>query len=321
LWSALRAEPSDTRLLRSLARCGRLRSDKTLEYLALSTLSALGLARGDEHAALAAVRRALPALPSGAISDQQFALLGGPTHAHAAFRVARLVCRAGFDLAVPRPDTGRRTRLTETLEIFHVISRSTGAFGLGLSELHRAESDGRDVVVWSKGAGHVAVLLAAELDLPLPASVKFSLGGQCAALRLGVLPLIQAERGRARDLLHAALCMFPAAPQPPDAARLRTLATELSRKLSRKERRELETAVAELPEPLQALSEVAEDARAGAHRAGMLLAQDLAPALRQVFGEGYALDAIVNSKLGLRLVRFWTSQTCLALLRSIGMTP
>ncbi|HET6339074.1 MAG TPA: hypothetical protein VFG30_37900 [Polyangiales bacterium] len=320
LWTALRAEPSDPRLLRNLARCGRLRADKTLEFLALSTLTAIGLAHGDEHTALAAVRKALPTLPDGSISDQQFALLGGPTHAHAAFRVARLVCRAGFDMAVPRPDTNRRTRLQETLEIHHVISRSVSVFGLTLGELHRGDADGRDIVVWSKGSGQIAVLLGPDIDLPLPAATKFALGGQCAALRLGVLPLIQAERGLARDLLYAALCMFPTAPQPPDAVRLRTLATELSRKLSRKERRELESAVAELPEPLQALAEVGEDARAGAHRAGMLLAQDLAPALRQVFGEGYTLDAIVNSKLGLRLLRFWTSQTCLALLRSIGMT-
>jgi hypothetical protein len=320
LWSALRAEPSDPRLLRNLARCGRLRADKTLEFLALSTLAALGLAHGDEHVALATVRKSLPSLPDGSISDQQFALLGGPTHAHAAFRVARLVCRAGFDLAVPRPDTNRRTRLAETLEIHHVITRSVGVFGLTLGELHRGDADGREVVVWSKGAGQIAVLLGPDIDLPLSAATKFALGGQCAALRLGVLPLIQAERGLARDLLYAALCMFPTAPQPPDAVRLRALATDLSRKMSRKERRELEAAVAELPEPLQALSEVGEGARAGAHRAGMLLAQDLGPALRQVFGEGYALDAIVNSKLGLRLLRFWTSQTCLALLRSIGIS-
>lgn len=320
LWTALRAEPTDARLLRSLARCARLRSDKTLEFMALSTLSALGLAHGEEHAALASVRQALPSRPTGAISDQQFALLGGPTHVHGAFRVARLVCRAGFDIAVPRPDTSRRTRLAETLEIYHVISRSVGVFGLVLAELHRGDADGRDVVMWAKSTGQIAVLLGPDIDLPLTAATKFALGGQCAALRLGVLPLIQAERGLARDLLYAGLCMFPTAPQPPDAVRLRSLATELSRKLSRKERRELESAVAELPEPLQALWEVGEDARAGAHRAGMLLAQDLAPALRQVFGEGFALDTIVNSKLGLRLLRFWTSQTCLALLRSIGMT-
>jgi tetratricopeptide (TPR) repeat protein len=320
LWTALRAEPSDAKLLRSLARCGRLRSDKTLEYLALSSLSALGQAHGDENVALANVRKALPELPAGSISDQQFALLGGPTHAHAAFRAARLVCRAGFDLAVPRPDTGRRTRLSDTLEIFHVVSRATAVFGSSLAELHRGEADGRDVVVWSKGAGQVSVLLGPELDLPLPASARFSLGAQCAALRFGVLPLIQAERGMARDLLFAALCLFPSAPQPVDAARLRPLALELGRKLSRKERRELEAAVAELPEPLPALTEIGEDARAGAYRAGLLIAQDLAPALQHVFGADYTLETIVNSKLGLRLLRFWTSQTCLALLRSIGVT-
>jgi tetratricopeptide (TPR) repeat protein len=319
LWSALRAEPSDSRLLRSLARCGRLRSDKMLEYLALASLSALGLAHGDELAALATAREVMPALPTGAISDVQFALLGGPTHAHAAFRVARIVCRAGLDIAAMKPDTGKRTRLSEATEFFRAIARIAGVFGLTLTELHQNDSVGRDVVVWSRGPGQVAISVGHELNLPLTEPVKFALGSQCAALRLGVLPLIQAERGVARDLLYAALCMFPTAPQPTDAVRLRPLATELSRKLSRKERRELETVVGELPEPLQALQEVGEDARAGAYRAGILVARDLEPALRHVFGDNYSVDQLVNSKLGLRLLRFWTSQTCLALLRGLGM--
>jgi tetratricopeptide (TPR) repeat protein len=319
LWSALRAEPADAALLRKLARCARLRSDKTLEFMALSALHALGLAEAEDTTAFTTVRKALPALPTGAISDQQFSLLGGPTHAHAAFRIARLVCRAGFDLAVRKP-TGKRTRLSDTLEIHHVVSRFVRVFGLTLAELQRGDADGRDVLVSVKAQGQVSVLLGPDIDLPLPAATRFTLGAQCAALRLGVLPLVEAERGVARDLLYGALVMFPSAPQPPDAVRLRSLAAELSRRLSRKERRELESLVAELAEPLQALAEVGEDARAGAYRAGLLFATDLAPALAHVFGNDYNLDTIVNSKLGLRLLRFWTSQTCLALLRSMGIT-
>ena len=220
----------------------------------------------------------------------------------------------------PKPDTGRRTRLRETGQAFGVIARLVRTFGLTLAELHQGDGGGRDVLVWPRGNQQVACLLSPGVDLPLTAAVRFALGAQCAALRLGVLPLVQAERSLARDLLYAALCLTPSAPQPADAARLRPLALELGKKLSRKERRELESGLSELPEPLAALHEVGEDARAGAYRAGALLAHELAPALVHVFGEQYTLDTLVNSKLGLRLLRFWTSQTCLVLLRGLGMT-
>ncbi len=321
LWSALRAEPADPKLLRALARCARLRSDRTLEYLALTALHALALADADDRAALETLRAKLPSLPTGTISDMQFSLLGGPTHAHAAFRVARVMCRAGLELTVAKPHMGRRTRVRDTSELYSTVGRLTRTFGLKLDELHQNPADADDVKVWAKpGSGELTVVLGADLYLPLPAAARFSLGMQCAAVRLGVLPLVSAERSVSRDLLYASLCFAPAAPQPPDAARLRPLATELSRRMSRKDRRDLEAALSELPEPASALHEVGEDARAGAYRAGALLALELAPALQHVFKDGYTLATLVNSKIGLRLLRCWTSQTCLVLLRGLGMT-
>jgi len=229
-----------------------------------------------------------------------------------------LVCRAGLDLTMPRAEAGRRTRVRDTSELHLAVARYLRALGLELGELHQGDSGEEQVMVWTKSTGQIAVLLPGRQELPLPAATRFGLGAQCAALRLGISPLVQADRNPARDLLFAATLLATDAPQPTDATRLRPLANELARRLSRKERRELEAGLAELPEPGQALHEVAEDARAGAYRAGTLLAQDLAPALVFVFGEDYTLDTIVNSKLGLRLLRFWTSQTCLALLRGLG---
>jgi tetratricopeptide (TPR) repeat protein len=320
LWSALRAEPADPRLLRILARVARLRADATLEYIATSSLCALALELPDEHEGLARLRTRLPALPSGTISDVQFALLGGPTHAHAAFRIARIVCRSTPESAQWKPAISRRTRVREASPVYGEVYRLTRCFGLDLVELHQGDNAGRDVTLWSKNVGSVCCLLSHELSLPLSAAARFSLGSQCAALRLGVLPLVRGDRGGARDLLLAALCMGTGGPVPTDVERLRPLAAELAKNLSRKERRELDAALAELPDPLSALLEVGEDARAGAYRAGTLLAMDVAPALGHVFGGQYSVDTIINSKLGLRLLRFWTSQTCLGLLRGLGMT-
>jgi hypothetical protein len=151
-----------------------------------------------------------------------------------------------------------------------------------------------------------------------PPEQRFELGRRAMALRLGVSPLLGRTRAARRDALYAALALGGSS-LARDAEKHEALGKQLGKQLLRAQRKELSrlTSQLELPEvQLDAYLDLLELCLA---RAGLLLADDLGPALLQVAGSGgVELETFAGAPRALDLLRFWLSPRLLELRREIG---
>jgi tetratricopeptide (TPR) repeat protein len=154
-----------------------------------------------------------------------------------------------------------------------------------------------------------------------PAEQRFELGRRAMALRLGVSPLLARTRAARRDALYAGLALGGGS-FAHDAEKHEALGKQLGKQLVRAQRKELSRLTAQLEQPEVQLDAYLDLLELCLARAGLLLADDLGPALLQVAGSGgVELETFAGAPRALDLLRFWLSPRLLELRREIGWGP
>jgi Tfp pilus assembly protein PilF len=324
LWLALAREPAEPRHLRALARAGRVTGQPVLEQLGLFALVALGLATPDEAAAAAALRDKLPSLPRGVLNDSTFGLLSPLPSSSPITRFARVACDAWLHVRQDTPEqhgVDRRVRVAK--RAMHPVREALrpwlAAFGLELLDLYVSASEPRALYpVQTQGPKQVWIA-GRELRTPLSTHARLALAPLAAAARAGLLPVAYGELGEARDLLRAAVRVGRGTGPSSIEPRATQLFEQFDRKLSRGLRRELEEAASALADPDGTPALIVDATRTLCLRACLIACADLGVALESVFGRERDLEAVLGSKHGLDLLRFWVSADCVTLLRTLGM--
>jgi tetratricopeptide (TPR) repeat protein len=164
--------------------------------------------------------------------------------------------------------------------------------------------------------------LTAQIDEAVrsqPAEQRFELGRRAMALLLCVLPLLGRTRAARRDALYAALALGGLAHEAP---KHEALGKQLGKQLVRAQRKELSRLAAQLEQPEVQLDAYLDLLDLCLARAGLLLADDLGPALLQVAGSGGGgLESFAGAPRALDLLRFWVSPRLLELRRELGWGP
>ncbi len=324
LLGALSREPGQPELLRALHRVGLLANDRLLQHVALCALRTLELASPEEIDAYARLDAHAKELPSDDFSDEHFVALGNSGLSDAAFTFARIASKVWLDLhddsparhGVTRHDRVSKQRPADA--VHQALARWTTSFGLSVGELYVGGDDTRGLRMVLRPGHEHAWVLGRDVNPPLDKRARMQLAEQCVAMRLQVAPLVSLDRAAARDLLHAALGLVDTSATS-ETSEGRALREQLARKLSRGQRRELEAARARLQNPARELDSLLDAVRLLSLRAGLLACCDLRTTFEALLGPRFDPEQVGSSPAALALLRFWTSNSLLALRRELGL--
>jgi lipopolysaccharide biosynthesis regulator YciM len=300
--------------LRRLCRAAAFGDEPDLEWLALSALASLGLAKRDELDALERLQRRAPAGMSGFLTDEAASSLVDSADRGPLRELASLAGDAVLMLEGRDGTSG--VAADPTAPVCVEIAEIAGAFGAPLAGFLRGGEDVVDVA-----AGETLRWVVPQSLERLGADERFAVGVLSFAARTGTVALALRTHEDGAALLYAiARASGNDLPDTPDdaediAAPLRDLLEEAARKQI--------AWIAKQMDP-------AEDPGAFAHgvertllRAGLVACRDLRVVLGFALGlsgtDEPTIEAVAGKTLARDLVRFWLSDAHRSLRRDLGI--
>jgi hypothetical protein len=321
------AHPLDGDALRKLLTIANLRVQPDVEFIALSALSALGLANLSERDATdVAVRKMLGARVDAASALDANALreLLIPAADDKCLALTHTLFSAAAEIDHLEPGkfgVGRAQKVSprETNHVREEVNAMMLALGLKPSEFYVGGDEATRALAMPH-EGECGFVVGVGVTAPLSTMRRHQVALQLSAAYLKTTPLIARSPAQSLRLVLAALAVADC-PLPSNVSR-DTLSDEmklLSKQLPRRVRKSLTELGRSLGEDTERLERHLRIQARHTRRLALLLGGDLGASLESLLGPLPKKEAIANSEDALDLVRAWTSAAMATLRRRVGL--
>jgi tetratricopeptide (TPR) repeat protein len=321
----LESSPVDPKLLRQLLRFARLGAHRDLKYLVLNTLVSLKLADRDESAEVAQLTPSMPTRISGRLSEATFSALGAPDQKSNPARLVSRLSAAAVALEEISPGLYGATReqridASDTASPRQEVQELLDAFGLRIEEFFWGGNDSVRIAIIPKPGNVHIWIMGKEVKSPLSSAQRLTVVQLATTAYLQIAPFavrrtIEQDLQWMRAIAFAAEAPFADSHAPADDGE-RNAAARYAKAISRKLRRELNSALVESGVNLEEISVYITAARRCLQRVGLLLVGDIQVALNDLLDfDSYQVQV---SSEAMELIAFFVSPQHLALRREIG---